>query len=428
MFSLPVLGSLFHSLAIEAEAQDTDRTRFILYNHANSLQLQKVNESSWTPGGGFNLNGALAPLAPHASDLLVVERMYNNNSTYLHGNNSSAYSCASRGSNNIGAAGGADKVIGGITIDQLIAQQISRPGEGSVQMQSLVLSNPIAVVGGNCSYGTIVGTGDNVPAFPMTNPLAAYERLFGMPSEDPALVARLTARRSQLDHLRQEIATVNATLPAEQRQSLDLYLTSIRALELDIARLLEGGGLTCEGPEAPSPATENIQVNNPELWKTFLDLGVAALRCGMTRQLTLLHTYGCIHWGYDFDGERKNHHETVCHEEETGPFLTKILAWHAEQVAYLYSELKASGQAEDTVVLWMSDGGGQHHGGANKYPAILLGEPGRILDTGKWVNYADGDTALARFHLTLANAFGSPITSFGDGTDPGTGVLSELLA
>lgn len=426
MFSVPVLGTLFQSLATEAEAQATDRTRFILYNHANSLQLQKVSESSWTPGGGFNLRGALAPLAPHASDLLVVERMYNNSSTYLHGNNSSAYSCATRGTG-LGAAGGADKLVGGITIDQLIAQQISRPGENGVQTQSLILSNPIAPIGGDCSYGTIVGTADNVPAFPITNPLEAYERLFGVPSEDPALVARLTARRSQLDHLRQEIATVNATLPAEQRQSLDLYLTSIRALELDIARLLEGGGLTCEGPPEPNAATQNTRVNNPALWKTFLDLGVAALRCGMTRQLTLLHTYGCIHWTYEFDGERKNHHETVCHEEETGPFMTKILAWHAEQVAYLYSQLKESGQAEDTVILWMSDGGGQHHGGANKYPAILLGTPGRVLDTGKWVHYAEGDTALARFHLTLANAFGSPITSFGDGADPGTGPLTELL-
>ena len=427
MFSVPVLGAAFHSLAAEADAQDMNRSRFVLYNHANSLQIQKVGESSWTPDGGFNLIGALAPLAPHASDLLVVERMYNNNSTYLHGNNSSAYSCASRGSNAIDAAGGAPKLVGGVTIDQLIAQQISRPGEGSIRTQSLVLSNPIAVVGGNCSYGTIVGSADNVPVFPMTNPLAAFERLFGMPSEDPALVARLRARQSQLDHLREEIQTVNATLPNEQQQSLDLYLTSIRALELDIARLLEGGGLTCEGPEAPAPATDNISSNNPALWKTFIDLGVAALRCGLTRQLTLLHTYGCIHWMYEFDGERKNHHETVCHEEETGPFMTKILSWHAEQVAYLYSQLKASGQAEDTVVLWMSDGGGQHHGGADKYPAVLLGEPGRILDTGKWVNYAAGETSLARFHLTLANAFGSTITSFGDGTDPGTGVLSELL-
>jgi hypothetical protein len=77
--------------------------------------------------------------------------------------------------------------------------------------------------------------------------------------------------------------------------------------------------------------------------------------------------------------------------------------------------------------MYMSDGGGRHHGGSRSYPIVLLGKPGAILRTGRSVTYPEGQASLARFHLSVARAFGSPITSFGDGTDPGSGPLTELL-
>jgi hypothetical protein len=224
----------------------------------------------------------------------------------------------------------------------------------------------------------------------------------------------------------QEIKAVNATLPLAQREKLDLYLSSVRALEEELALKMKGDETACVAPAKPS-TTETSRVNNPALWKTFLDLGIAALRCGLTRQVTLLHSYGCIHYTYTFDGVSKNHHEQVCHQEEEGPFMTKILAWHAAQVAYIYEQLQASGDADETVVMWMSDGGGQHHNGTSKYPIIALGKPGRVIKTGQYVTYPEGKVSLARFHLTMANAFGSPITRFGDGTDPGTDPLTELI-
>lgn len=430
LFATPALGSLFRALAQDASAATPlSRPRYVLYTNANGLQRQKVRESKWSAAGGFQLAGALAPLQKHASDLLVVESLFNNVSVYQHGNNSSALTCAKRGTNSgIGAAGGAPKIVGGISIDQVIAGQISRAGVDGVRVPALVMGNPVPVRGGDCTYGTLVGAGDNNPVFPITDPLKAFEQLFGSgkPSTDPAVLAKLAAQKSQLDHLIEEIKTVNATLPQSQREKLDLYLSSVRALEDELALRMKGDDSACVAPTKPA-TTQTSRVNNPALWKNFLDLGIAALRCGVTRQVTLLHSYGCIHYSYTFDGVTKNHHEQVAHQEEEGPFMTKILAWHATQVAYIYEQLQASGDADDTVVMWMSDGGGKHHNGNSSYPIIALGKPGQVVKTGKYVTYADGKVSLARFHLTMANAFGSPITQFGDGTDPGKDPLTELI-
>ena len=431
LFSAPIFGGAYRKLVQDAVAQDAiRRPKYILYNHANSLQRQKIRESSWSRENGWNLKGILEPFQAHTSDLTVVESLYCSASRYQHGNNSSAMSCASRGARSLGAAGGAPKIVGGITIDQVIANQISVPGEDGVRLKGLALGLPINLRDSDCVYGTILGTGDNEPLFPKTNALDVYNELFAGAGiqADPRVAARLAARKSQLDHLGSELRAASASLPMAERAKLDLYTTSIRSLEEKIAlgEVDLGGG--CEQPGEPARQDDGTtRSNDPELWKALIDLGIASLRCGLTRQLSLLHSYGCIHLRYRFNGRNYNHHEEISHEAETGPVMTQILSFHAEHVAYIYSELQASGDADDTVVMWMSDGGGRHHQGAEMYPIVLLGKPGNVLNTGSYVKFDEKKVSLASLHLTVAKSFGSPINEFGDNTDPGKDTISQIM-
>lgn len=431
LFAVPVVGPLARALVGEARAQTlSPRRRFIVYSHANGLQLAKVRETTWDPAGGFRFAGCLAPLARHARDLTVLEQFFCTNGAYLHGNLSAAYTCSSRGTIRDSGSGAATRLAGGASIDQVIAAEISR---GS-RFPSLVMGMPFSVSGGNCSYGALMATGDNKPVYPDVDPAKVYARLFGVTGavNGAELLTRLKARRSQLDHLLAEIKELEATLPARERQKLQQYLESLSALEREIATQAATPQGECRAA-APSPGPARVGSNDPRLWKTFLDLAIAALRCNQTQQISLVHTYGCVHLSYNFDGVSKNHHETVCHQEETGPFLTRILAWHAEQVAYLYDQLKqipegGGTMADSTLLMWMSDGGGRHHNGTRMHPVVLLGRAGGRWRAGQYRTWAQNQVSLARVHCTVANAMGLPLKTFGDGRDPCEGPLGELLS
>ncbi len=177
---------------------------------------------------------------------------------------------------------------------------------------------------------------------------------------------------------------------------------------------------------------DGSNLHNPVFWRYMCDLGVAALQCGATRQLSMLHTYGCVHIMYEFDGVVRNHHEDVCHTDEGGDYMQKLLGFHAQSFASMYQKLKsipegAGTMADSLLMAWMSDGGGTHHNGTDTHPMIYLGKASGRLKTGQWLRFEQGQHSLASAHLTTAQAMGLGLQTFGDGTDPCPGPIPGVL-
>lgn len=408
----------------EARGQFETTPRFVLYNHCNGLQTFHLNKSVVSSPTDFELAAFMTNFEPFKDELTVVERMYCGTGRYLHGNGSSALACANRGQIN-GAAGISPRVVGGITIDQAIADHLGKDS----RLRSLVLGHPLAQRGGNCVQGTIAGRANNEPVFPTLDPLQAHELVFGVGGQDEVLSE---LEQSYLDFVKDDIQVYSATLPGTERQKLDQYLESVREVERAI---ISGEATNCEPlPTEEFPdAVEGTEHNNPAFWRYMIDLGVAALQCGATQQLTMLHSYGCVHLRYTFDGVTKNHHEQVSHEEENGPFMANILNFHAENVAYLYGRLKDipegnGSMADSTLLAWMSDGGGKHHDGAESHNMIYLGNGNGRLRSGQWLKLEQDAVPLGRAHLTAAHATGLELETFGDGTDPIESPIQELLS
>lgn len=425
-----LVGGLVLRLDREARGAVSAVPRFILYNHANGLQKVHLDKCQVQAPDNFKLASFMTEFEPHQSELTVVQNLYCSTGEYLHGNASSALACADRGPITGGATGTTDIVIGGPSFDQLIANKIS----ADARLRSLVLGHTFRISGGNCAQGTVVGRAKNEPVFPTLDAMEAHQLVFGVTGQNEVVVAR---RKSYIDFVKDDIQSFQSELPASEQQKLEQYLESVREVE----RLLASGGLGC--PDIALQGFEHTldndqegisaDNNNPAFWRYMCDLAVAALQCDSTRQVSLLHSYGCAHVLYEFDGEKKNHHQQVAHQEEDGPFMEKLLRWHAAQVVHIFAKLKSipegAGTMADTLLLtWMSDGGGIHHGGTRAHPLVHLGTAGGRLKAGQWLRFQEGQHSLASAHLTTLRAMGVELATFGDGIDPCPGPVPGLLA
>jgi len=430
-----LIGGLVLRLEREAQGAADIPPRFILYNHCNGLQKFHLDKTVVQTAESFQLASFMTHFEPHKADLTVVQNLYCRPGQYLHGNASSALSCTDRGAE-ISIEGVTELVVGGTTIDQLIADKLSA---GS-RLRSVVLGHPFEVTYGNCAQGTIVGTARNEPVYPTLDPIKAHAQIFGVRDQNEVLVG---LQKSYLDFLKDDIQTFQAQLPSAEKQKLEQYLESVREIERSLA-----GGVAGVCPDlAPQEFQQGEAVdiqghtqgsNNPAFWRYMCDLGVAAMQCGATRAVTMLHTYGCAHIMYEFDGLARNHHQDLGHGDEEGPFMEKVLGFHAENVAYMYQKLKqipegAGTMADSTLMAWMSDGGGYHHGGNQAYSMIWLGKGAGRLKTGQWRRFIEhvgpnlAEYPLGCAHITTAQALGLDLASFGDGTDPCNGPLPGLL-
>ena len=172
-----------------------------------------------------------------------------------------------------------------ISCDQVAARQYG----DAYRYPSLVLSSPSSSGSGGGGWGpghslSWNDRGDAIPA--MTSPLDLYHALFGGGSVTrEEQFYRLQQKRSMMDSLVDDIKRLNQQLIREDREKMEQYLSSIRQIELDIARAEKW--MDTPFPEAtvdkPGP---NIASGSPEELDLMYSLMAAALQSGSTKVIT----------------------------------------------------------------------------------------------------------------------------------------------
>jgi hypothetical protein len=136
---------------------------------------------------------------------------------------------------------------------------------------------------------------------------------------------------------------------------------------------------------------------------------------------------------YPFLGIADGHH-TLSHEGPSNTAaqdqLTTIYRWYAEQLAHLAARMDqiiepdGSTLLDNTIIAWGSEiAVGNTHSMENM-PFVLLGGGGGALKTGMYHQFPGQNHN--RLLVTLCNAFGLGVTSFG-GFDDGSGGLPGVL-
>jgi hypothetical protein len=392
-----------------------------------------LNPGRWEPatvGPNYDFGVELQPLAPFKHALNVYSQM----SALLDGR--------PRGAHTVGPA----VILQGTTpptlehafnpeasIDAVIADVIGKRS----RFRSIEVSctgNP------NSTHSKRAGSAMN-PA--EISPAALYARLFGPQFTDPNAAnftpdAAVMARRSVLSAVNEQTKRLETELGAADRAHLDQYLTSLRELEqqLDLQLQRPAPLAACSIPAKPDTApigTEVAQVTSNH--RLFSRLVAHALACDQTRVFNVMLTDGLSQ--LRFAGEANTQH-LFTHEDPIDqklgyqPNVVRFVPTVMQNLATLLAELSAIREGDGTLldrmlVLAYTDSGYAKNHTTDNIPMLTAGSAGGRMKTGIHFAASKGDT-VTRVSLTLQQAVGLPVSSFGTESNQTSKTITEVLA
>lgn len=319
----------------------------------------------------------------------------------------------------------ATDVRAGISIDQVIARDIGH----LTRFPSLELTCDMNRQSAGCDSGYSCAYQYNIswksattPMTPENNPRLVFERLFGAgaPGERAAhAAARLAARRSVLDFVREDASRLQRRLGRQDQEKLDQYLTGVREVERRIQRAEQFG--PSADPAQPTPA--GIPTSHAEYVDLMYEMMLLAFRTDSTRVATLVLGHDGDNRSFGHIGIAEGHHDLSHHQnnEERIAKVAQIDRWYVERFAAFLQRLDATPDVDGKSLLHNSRivyGSGNADGNRHSHdnlPILLAGAGGGGLRAGRFVRH--GGKPLSNLFLNLAEQAGvQGLERFGDST------------
>lgn len=419
---LPMLDAMRPAFAAAAKSGASAPVRMAFTYVPNGIIM-----NDWTPtadGASFELKSILEPMAAFRKQSLIMTGLSQVNGRALGdgpGDHARAASTFLTGVHPKKTAGADIKV--GISADQVAAQAIG----SKTRFASLELGIEHGRIVGNCDSGyscaysnSISWRTESLPNPPEVNPRLVFERLFGSSDfSEPADVRarRERQRRSILDFVREDTASLQTNLGAADRRKLDEYLTGVREIEKRI-QMAEKNSANTPQPEFEKP--NGIPVEFTDHARLMFDLMVVAFQTDSTRVATFMLGREGSNQTYRSIGVPDAHHGISHHkgdEEKIGK-LAKINRHHMEQYAYFLGRLASIKEGDGTLLdncmlvygSGLADGNRHTH---HDLPVLFTGSGQGAFRTGRHIQYTS-ETPLTNLFLTMLDRMGVRPETIGD--------------
>ena len=409
--ALPLLEWHLGSQGALAQAS-VAHTRFVCFYLPNG-----VIQNQWWPqsgsGASFDLSGtALAPLQQHKGALSIFKNLRNVGRSSGGGNAHmraiSAFLTGMPIPN--------DRITRHeISFDQALADHYAEVAPTPIHSLQLAGNNKIDPPN-NASYNNNL---KNALSFdhegrilPTTaNLRAVFDRAFqGVDASQATQDAKERAflRRSVLDHVSRERASLNAKLGANDTLRLEQYFDSIRELErrLDAFDEMDGGGGQC-GQDASAPKSYDDNRDNHfigEHARLTANLMALLFQCELTRVATYMSSGEASKTEYPELDIHLKFHDAISHNQ--GAHRGKhhrIDTYHAELVAHFLDVFEATPHGAGTLLdgTCLLMGSGLGNGDAHSMDNIAMMMAGRFgsIQQGRFYEDMSGDD-----HSRLLNA------------------------
>jgi len=321
-------------------------------------------------------------------------------------------------------AGGPAGYANSISVDQELANRI-----GTITAYpSLEFGVAIA---GQEPLRVISYRGPNQPNEPVDDPWRMFERIAPLAVADESERQRLVLQRqSVLDYVKDELASLQAKLPEDDRPRLEAHLSGVRNIERQLERL----GEQCALPSLGEAVDPHAKENYPLVGKLQLDLMLAAHTCDLTRVSSFMWSNADSWQYFPWIGIDEEHH-ALSHlpreDLDARDKLTRINVWYAEQIAYFLAGLRDTPDPDgdgslldNSLVLWgneIGEGGSHTH---EDIPWVLVGDAGGFFRSGQAFDL--GGQPHNNLLLSILHAYGyADETSFG-APENCTGPLSAI--
>jgi len=415
----------------KAQAATAPPVRVMAFHFPHGVVL-----SQWTPattGTGYALTPGLMPLAAYQGDINVISNL-----------NQLCWGKGPGGGHANGMPDFATGVIsigtgaGGPSFDQVLGAELG----AATKFRSLVGHREQA---DGATEGATTAHMNNVswaaagmPAVADRDPMHFFSTLVSaipdaattaQTGPTPEVLAAVARKKSVLDHVMGEIASLQNRVGSVDKARLDSHLSGLREVEriATMTPTVSASNLSCMTPVAP---TADEIMSYSDRTKIYSRMFALAFRCDLTRYASMAQSNGYDSRVYtDLTGSIGDHHG-ITHNGNYGPMPPtiemKFVTYFMGQLAYLLNELKSTqegaGTLLDNCLIYYGSEMGEGWHVAKQMPVVLAGKAGGKLTTGRHLLYP-ADTPLSQLFLSILQLGGSKTTTFGMG---GTTPLANL--
>ena len=286
------------------------------------------------------------------------------------------------------------------------------------------------------TVANLSASGAGQPIFMHSNPNHLYQMLYGGISQGE-IRKQHEARSGMFDRIEELAALKGGSLPSADQQRYDQYVQGFS----DINGLRHRLGSVSDHLKNFAPEVDS-RYTNPEFetdWHdSLLDLGISALKSGITSVLTIGSGRGEIFGAWKGLGVEQQGHNLGHMPQPDNPIWVKIRQYNSRMLVKLMEELESvpegSGTMMDnTLIVYTSNNADKQHTNGANWPVMLLGNCNGIFKSGCFTQL-DGKRPINALYSTILQTAGVNIDRFNMSEqmaakyDSGSGPLKEVLA
>ncbi len=321
--------------------------------------------------------------------------------------------------------GGSDTPAGwskGISLDQELKNFLQSKPETRTRFGSLEFG--LMVPDRADTWTRMSYAGPNKPIAPIDDPYQMFAKLYGRMKDEQTL-------GSILDDLQDDFKKVEGMVSAEDRQLLKEHTTFVREMEQEL-KADTSRDMGHAVPKLDAGVKEEND-NMPRLSKLQIELMVSSFAADFARVATYQITNSVgdarMHWLGINEGHHQLSHEPDTNKEAVEK-LVKINKWYCEQVAYLAQRLDETPEPggtgtllDNTTIVWTNELGKGNSHTLDNIPFVMVGG-GLGFQMGRSIDFKG--QPHNRLLLSLAQAFGHDLKTFGNPDYCGKGPLHQL--
>lgn len=379
--------------------------------------------TSTTSLSGVTLPEPISPLEAHKDKINII--------TGLHGQHTSPSHSAF-----FGALGGYRGGIGippsASTIDHEISKLLPETILPHLRIGMDALENMVS----RPTLATLSASGPGKPLFMHSNPQDLYQLLFGGIATGD-VKQRYEAESKVFGRIEELASEGGASLPGREFDRYENYVDGFR----DINGLRERLAGVSEHLKKFAPAYDEkfLKPKFETDWHdALLDIGIAALKAGLTNVLTIGSGRGEIFGSWKGLGVVPAGHSLGHMPQPNNPIWVKIRQYNCQMLVKLMDALESMPEGngtmmDNTLIVYTSNNADKQHTNGANWPFILLGNCSGRFKTGCYTRIESG-RPINDLYTTLLHAIGAPQDRFNmDKNMSGryaskAGPIEELLA
>ena len=459
--------------SIESRAQGMKAPlRLLIIHRPLGTQLDLWRPAATATTTNFVLPMNAAPFEPLRSKMVMIDGLNVVPASRVAGGNSGGNSTAEgglvaamTGVPTLGPLGQQDHAAGGPSIDQLLLARspalggptsTTKTAFQSLQVAADVRADRDEVAPRVLSYLPPLANADinmaRQPLFPVTQPLAAFSRLFAgaLPSGSD-MATNLAQEISVLDFMRADLSRLEKLVPASEKPKLLAHADSIRQLEISIRASVTASPRSCAPPAMPPnfPQTgtgygqsrltgvdyydPNDATNHPHqaLGRLHLAIIKTAFQCDLLRVATFSWA-SATSWVYfptTFDGATlpssgpANPHNPPL---SVNPLANPAIQGWAAAIDRFYSretslaiqefaatpDLDGKTLLDNTVIPYISEQGRRWDHSLTNVPLLVFGGDNTRLKGGTFLKVNDGHLPMQTGPATVGGTGNRPFNDF----------------